>query len=75
VSGPEEHREDVVRRLLDRGLSPAALRALLPAFDDVIARVVAERHDGDVGSDHGPGEQEDGSGDHGAGGPHGPAAR
>jgi hypothetical protein len=37
---PEAHREDVVRRLLARGLSPAALRAMLPGWDELITRVV-----------------------------------
>lgn len=32
------HREDVVRRLLRRGLSPHLLRALLPEFGQVIDR-------------------------------------
>jgi hypothetical protein len=49
VPSPDEHREDVVRRLLDRGLSPTALRTMLPTFDDVIDRVLAER--GDDGRD------------------------
>lgn len=31
-----EHREDVVRRLLQRGLSPRALSALLPEFRTLI---------------------------------------
>jgi hypothetical protein len=30
------HRTDVVRRLLDRGLSPATLHALLPEFGGLI---------------------------------------
>lgn len=34
-----EHREDVVRRLLERGLSPRVLRSLLPEFGDVIDRL------------------------------------
>jgi hypothetical protein len=37
---PEAHREDVVRRLLARGLSPPALRAMLPGWDELITRVV-----------------------------------
>jgi hypothetical protein len=41
TDGPSvaEHREDVVRRLLERGLSPRALRSLLPEFGDVVDRV------------------------------------
>lgn len=31
-----EHREDVARRLLQRGLSPRALSALLPEFRTLI---------------------------------------
>jgi hypothetical protein len=38
----DDHREDVVRRLLLRGVSPRALRALLPAWDDLITRIVEE---------------------------------
>ena len=34
------HREDVVRRLLDRGVSVGTLRALLPDWDPLIAKVV-----------------------------------
>lgn len=34
-----EHREDVVRRLLRRGLSPRALSALLPEFRALIDRL------------------------------------
>jgi hypothetical protein len=34
-----EHREDVVRRLLRRGLSPRVLHALVPGFAAVIDRV------------------------------------
>jgi hypothetical protein len=34
-----EHREDVVERLLERGLSPQGLRSLLPEFGDVIDRL------------------------------------
>jgi hypothetical protein len=33
------HREDVVRRLLERGLSPRVLRSLVPEFGAVIDRV------------------------------------
>lgn len=45
VTGPDErprrvpvaaHREDVVRRLLDRGLSPSCLATLLPELRHVI---------------------------------------
>jgi hypothetical protein len=32
----EEHREDVVRRLLASGLSPELLRAMLPEFGPLI---------------------------------------
>jgi hypothetical protein len=74
VSRPEEHREDVVRRLLDRGLSPAALRAMLPTFDEVITRVVAERGDGTT-DERSPGssEPEPGPGGHRTSGSDGPA--
>ncbi|WP_052667239.1 hypothetical protein [Nitriliruptor alkaliphilus] len=34
-----EHREDVVRRLLQRGLSPRLLGALLPEFRSLIAEL------------------------------------
>ena len=34
------HREDVVRRLLARGVSVGTLRALLPDWDPLIAKVV-----------------------------------
>lgn len=34
-----EHREDVVRRLLQRGLSPRLLGALLPEFRSLIAQL------------------------------------
>lgn len=33
------HREDVVRRLLQRGLSPETLRVILPDFRDLIDRL------------------------------------
>jgi hypothetical protein len=36
-------RCDVVRRLLDRGVPPLALRALLPGWDPVIAEAVSGR--------------------------------
>jgi hypothetical protein len=36
---PLVHREIVVRRLLDRGLSPAALRTLLPDFGPLVDRL------------------------------------
>jgi hypothetical protein len=39
VVDPDDHREDVVRRLLARGVSPTTLRALLPTWDGMIARV------------------------------------
>lgn len=35
-----DHREDVVRRLLSRGLSPRLLRAILPEFRALIERLV-----------------------------------
>lgn len=34
------HRETVVRRLLDRGISPTTLTSLLPDFRPVIQRVI-----------------------------------
>lgn len=36
-------RCDVVRRLLDRGVPPLALRALLPGWDPVIQEAVSGR--------------------------------
>jgi hypothetical protein len=39
VVDPDDHREDVVRRLLARGVSPTTLRALLPSWDGMIAGV------------------------------------
>jgi hypothetical protein len=39
---PRDHREDVVRRLLARGLTPATLHALFPTWDDLISRLHAE---------------------------------
>jgi hypothetical protein len=39
-----EHRADVVRRLLERGLSEPALRALFPGWDELITQVVADDH-------------------------------
>jgi hypothetical protein len=45
VQETSEHRADVVRRLLERGLSEPALRALFPGWDELITRVAA---------DHGP---------------------
>jgi hypothetical protein len=39
VVDPDDHREDVVRRLIARGVSPTTLRALLPTWDGMIARV------------------------------------
>ena len=38
----EEHREDVVRRLLARGLSPTAICALLPDFRPLVQRLAAD---------------------------------
>lgn len=38
----ERHREAVVRRLLERGLSPTAVIALLPDFRDLVERIVAQ---------------------------------
>jgi hypothetical protein len=35
------HREDVVRRLLDRGLTPAVLTQLVPEWHPLIDRVAA----------------------------------
>jgi hypothetical protein len=32
----------VIRRLLDRGLSPPALLALFPAWDELIGRLAAD---------------------------------
>jgi hypothetical protein len=43
VQEPSEHRADVVRRLLERGLSVEALRALFPGWDELITRIAAER--------------------------------
>ncbi|MTV25435.1 hypothetical protein FTX61_08445 [Nitriliruptoraceae bacterium ZYF776] len=36
---PAGHREDVLRRLLALGLSPAALRRILPTWTGLIDRV------------------------------------
>ncbi len=38
-----DHREDVVRRLLARGLSPTTLLALVPDFRPVVERVTGRR--------------------------------
>jgi hypothetical protein len=43
VQEPSEHRADVVRRLLERGLSVEALRALFPGWEELIARIAADR--------------------------------
>jgi hypothetical protein len=43
VQEASEHRADVVRRLLDRGLSEPALRTLFPGWDELITRVAAEQ--------------------------------
>lgn len=40
--GVERHREAVVRRLLERGLSPTAVIALLPDFRDLVERIVEQ---------------------------------
>jgi hypothetical protein len=42
-AGVVQHRADVVRRLLERGMSVAGLRALFPAWDDLITSVAVER--------------------------------
>jgi hypothetical protein len=39
VVDPADHREDVVRRLLARGVSATTLRALLPTWDGMITRI------------------------------------
>jgi hypothetical protein len=49
-----EHREDVIGRLLDRGLSPAALRALFPGWGELIDRLSAERTGPADGVPHAP---------------------
>jgi hypothetical protein len=36
---PGEHREDVIRRLLERGLSPTALLTLFPGWGELIGRL------------------------------------
>jgi hypothetical protein len=43
VQEASEHRADVVRRLLERGLSEPALRTLFPGWDELITRVTAEQ--------------------------------
>jgi hypothetical protein len=42
VQETSEHRADVVRRLLERGLSEPALRTLFPGWDELISQVVAD---------------------------------
>lgn len=44
--GVERHREAVVRRLLERGLSPTAVIALLPDFRDLVERIVEQGGEG-----------------------------
>lgn len=39
------HRVEVVRRLLDAGLTPATLRAMLPEFTPVIDELAEAGHD------------------------------
>jgi hypothetical protein len=41
--GTAAHRAEVVRRLLDRGLSPATLRTMLPGFSALIDELAARR--------------------------------
>jgi hypothetical protein len=43
VQETSEHRADVVRRLLERGLSEPALRALFPGWDELITQVAADQ--------------------------------
>ena len=38
---PRQHREDVIRRLLGRGVSPGTLRTVLPDFRSIIDRLAA----------------------------------
>jgi hypothetical protein len=42
VQDASEHRADVVRRLLRRGLSEPALRTLFPGWDELITRIAAD---------------------------------
>jgi hypothetical protein len=42
---PVEHRDDVVRRLLARGLSSETLQLLLPARASTIERIAGEPRD------------------------------
>lgn len=41
----EEHRVDVLRRLLERGLSASTLTTLFPAWTDLIDAVSGRVHD------------------------------
>jgi hypothetical protein len=49
VVDPDDHREDVVRRLFARGVSPMTLRALLPTWDGMITRIAGQA-DATIGS-------------------------
>jgi hypothetical protein len=40
---PRQHREDVIARLLDLGISPATLRTILPDFRSLVDRVASRR--------------------------------
>jgi hypothetical protein len=54
VVDPDDHREDVVRRLLARGVSPTTLRALLPTWDGMIASVAGHADAAAGATVHGP---------------------
>jgi hypothetical protein len=51
VVDPDDHREDVVRRLLAKGVSPMTLRALLPTWDGMITRIADQADAALAGAD------------------------